>query len=107
MPHCDLNYSSDLSINAAPLLAAVEAIIQRHDAGAGDTKGRAYPAEVFYHTHMKVTVGLLDKPHRDAAFMAALRTEIFDTVAAQMPRPCWLSVDLVFSGANYQTEHLT
>lgn len=107
MPHADLNYTADLSLDAAAILSEVEAVVLSHDAGAGDTKGRAYPAEVFHHTHCKLTVALLRKPHRDADFIATLRDALFDAVAQHLPRPCWLSVDLVFSGEGYRTEVLT
>ncbi|MEL6620212.1 MAG: hypothetical protein AAFY39_14145 [Pseudomonadota bacterium] len=106
MPHLELSYSSDLEIDAGAMLAEVEAIILRRDASAGDTKGRAYPAPVFHHTHLKATVALLAKPHRGAAFVAALQADIVAALSAHLPRPCWLSVDVVFSGPGYHTEFL-
>lgn len=107
MPHATLEYSADLQIDAGAILAEIEAIVLSHDAGAGDTKGRAYPAEVFHHTHCKLEVALLAKPHRNMAFMAALQADLSAALAKHLPRPCWLSVDLVFSGAGYHTEKLT
>lgn len=106
MPHLQLDYSSDLEIDAGAILAEVEAIILRHDDGAGDTKGRAFPAPVFHHTHLKATVSLLAKPHRGAAFVAALQADMVAALSAHLPRPCWLSVDVVFSGPGYHTEFL-
>ena len=76
MPHAELNYSSDLKIDAGGILQEIEDIILKHDDGSGVTKGRAYPAEIFNHTHFKATVSLLSKPHRDAAFLAALQTDL-------------------------------
>lgn len=107
MPHCELHYSDDLDIDPAALLAEVEAVILRHDPGAGATKGRAYPAPVFHHTNLKATVALLSKPHRDAAFVAALQTELSAVLGRDLPRPCWLSIDITFSTPNYHTELLT
>jgi len=72
----------------------------------GDTKGRAYPAEVFNHTHFKATISLLSKPHRNAAFLAALNADLCAAAAKHLPRPCWISVDLVLSGPGYHTELL-
>ena len=106
MPHCELSYSNDLDIDARAILAEVEACILRHDDGAGDTKGRAYPARVFHHTNMKATVSLLAKPHRGAAFTAALQKDLVDLIAAHLPRPCWLSVDITYSTSTYHTEFL-
>ena len=106
MPHCELSYSSDLAIDAKAILAEVEACILSHDDGAGETKGRAYPAPVFLHTHLKVSVALLAKPYRNAAFTAALQKDLVDVIAAHLPRPCWLSVDITFSSQTYHTEFL-
>jgi hypothetical protein len=106
MPHLELNYSADLDLDAGQVLRTVEACILKHDAGAGDCKGRAYPAEDFHHTHLKATVSLLAKPHRGAAFVAALQKDLTDLLSQHLPRPCWLSVDVVFSGPGYHTELL-
>ena len=107
MPHCTLEYSADLGVDAAAILQQVEDIVLRHDPGAGATKGRAYPAEIYLHRNMKVTVDLLAKPHRDPSFMAALQADLVAAIGAHLPRPCWLSVDLVRSGPAYFTEELT
>ncbi|WP_299041837.1 hypothetical protein [uncultured Tateyamaria sp.] len=106
MPHCELSYSSDLDIDAQAILAEVEACILRHDGDAGDTKGRAYPAPVFHHSNMKASVALLSKPHRGAAFTAALQKDLVTLIAAHLPRPCWLSVDITYSTSTYHTEFL-
>ncbi len=106
MPHLDLKYSADLDIDAAAMLRGVEAIIQRHDAGSGACKGRAYPAPVSHHTHLIAELSLLPKVHRDAAFMEALRDDIADFLRGHLPRPCAFSLDLGFSGPHYLTETL-
>ena len=106
MPHCELHYSSDLSIDARAILAEVEAIILSHDAGAGETKGRAYPAPDYLHTNLKATVALLAKPHRDAQFVADLQRDLSAALSAHLPRPCWLSIDITFSTPNYHTVFL-
>jgi len=46
MPHAELHYSSDIRLDAPALLQEIEDIILRHDAGAGQTKGRAYPRPI-------------------------------------------------------------
>ena len=107
MPHAQLTYSDDIDVDAAALLREIEALILRHDPSAGDTKGRAYPAQAYHHTHFKAEIALLSKPYRDAAFTAALQSDLFELIAAFLPRPCWLSVDLVYSGQGYRTELLT
>ncbi len=107
MPQADLHCSPDLDLDAEGLLATIEAIIHRHDDGAGACKGRAYLADAAHHTSVKLTVAMLAKPHRGAQFVAALQDDIWQTLAAELPRPCWLSVDITFSGTGYRTEHLT
>lgn len=106
MPHCELSYSSNLEIDAHAMLAEVEACILVHDADAGETKGRAYPAPIFHHTHLKATVALLAKPHRNASFTAALQKDLVARLSAHLPHPCWLSVDLTYSTSTYHTEFL-
>ena len=106
MPHCELHYSSDLDIDVPATLAEVEATILAHDAGAGDTKGRAYPAPHFHHTNFKATLSLLSKPHRDAQFVAALQRDVVTAISAHLPRPCWMSIDITFSTPHYHTEFL-
>ncbi|MFL4471198.1 hypothetical protein ACERZ8_15395 [Tateyamaria armeniaca] len=106
MPHCELHYSGDLDIDVPAILSEVEAIILSHDAESGDTKGRAYPAPHFLHTHFKATLSLLAKPHRDAQFVAALQRDVVAAISARLPRPCWMSIDITFSTPNYHTEFL-
>ncbi|THH38528.1 hypothetical protein E4Z66_02875 [Aliishimia ponticola] len=106
MPQTELRYSSDLALDGAEILTRIEEIILQHDGGAGASKGRAYPAAAFTHTHLMATVSLLPKPHRDDAFVDALKNDVFAYLAELLPRPCWLSVDVNFSGNGYQTEFL-
>lgn len=107
MPHCTLEYYANLDVDAVAILKDVEDIVLRHDPDARVSKGRAYPAPAFLHTNMRVTVDLLAKPHRDPAFMAALQADLVEAISSRLPRPCWLSVDLVRSGAAYFTKELT
>lgn len=106
MPHADLKYSPDLSIDAADLLRRVEEVLQAHDPGSGDCKGRAYPAAVAHHDHLLLEVSMLPKAHRDDAFLDALQTDLAAALRPALPRPCWLSIELRFSGRHYLTEML-
>jgi len=103
MPHAEVKYSSDLNLDPAAVLADIEAVIQRHDAGSGACKGRAYPALVFHHSHVLVEVSLLPKTHRDAAFMQALSSDLEMAIKAHLSAPCYFSLNLAFSGAHYVT----
>ena len=107
MPHFEIQFTDDLNLDARAILEEVEAIILSHDSGAGDCKGRAFPVAQWHHTHVKGVVSLLPKPHRGAAFVAALQEDVFAAISARLPRPCWLSIDISFSGPGYRTEFLT
>lgn len=103
MPHAELRYSDDLEIDSGQILADIEQIVLRHDADAGECKGRAYPAEIFHHTHMLVVVSLLAKPHRGAAFVAALTEDLEREVKASLPKGCPFSLDIQFRSQTYIT----
>ncbi|MFK7746502.1 MAG: hypothetical protein AB8B47_15720 [Roseobacter sp.] len=103
MPHAELKYSADLQIDAPALLAEIEATILRHDPQSGACKGRAYPAAKFHHTHLLVSLSLLEKPHRDAAFTTALMQELETVVKTQVQQPCYFSFGLDYSRGYYVT----
>ena len=103
MAHAELKYSADLALDSEAVLADVEAVIQRHDAGSGACKGRAYPAEVFHHSHVLLELSLLTKPHRDEAFTKALMADVEAAVKAQIGQGCYFSLSVEYSGAYYVT----
>lgn len=103
MPHAELKYSSDLEIDAKAILAQIEATILEHDAGAGACKGRAYPTDLFRHSHIAISVALLSKPHRDEAFSRALLADLESRIKAQLRQPCEFSLGLSYSTPFYVT----
>ncbi|MBE1285686.1 MAG: hypothetical protein GJ676_20410 [Rhodobacteraceae bacterium] len=103
MPHAELKYSSDLAFDPVPMLAEIEATILEHDAGAGTCKGRAYPTDLYHHTHIIVSISLLPKAHRDAAFLKALSDDLEARIKTHLTQDCAFSLDLAFSGASYVT----
>ena len=103
MPHAELKYSNDLTLDAPAILASIEAVIQNHDSGSGDCKGRAYPAFEFHHTHVIVEISMLPKAHRDKAFMAALSVDLEEAIKAQLSGPCFFSLMISLSSENYLT----
>ena len=103
MPHAEINYSGDLDLDATAILKRIEQVIQSHDAGSGECKGRAYPAQTFHHTHVLVSISLLPKPHRDDAFLTALLSDLETSIKALLPAPCLFSLGITFSGAYYVT----
>ena len=107
MPHAEIKYAPDVIFDAGAVLKEIERVLQSHDPGSGDCKGRAYPAKHAQHAHVLVEISMLPKPHRNSAFMQPLRQELFDTISSHLPRPIWLSLTVDFSGPDYITEHLT
>ncbi|MCT4559554.1 MAG: hypothetical protein N4A61_16020 [Pelagimonas sp.] len=103
MPHAELKYSADLALDVPVVLRDIEAIIARHDSGAGACKGRGYAASDYHHTHLLVTLNLLTKPHRDAAFSQALMADIEAGVKAHLTQSCHVSLALHYSDAYYIT----
>jgi hypothetical protein len=103
MPHVDLKFSSDLNFDATALLRAVEQTIQRHDAGSGECKGRAYPAAHFNHTHCLLELSMLTKPHRDSAFTQSLLADLKAEMERHLNQPCHLSLGIQYSDENYIT----
>jgi hypothetical protein len=107
MPHAELKYSSDLTLDAPAILAEIEAVILKHDANSGACKGRAYPAQQFHHSHITVSVALLTKPHRDAAFSEALLAALESRIKAMIPVACEFSLGLNYSTPFYVTNRHT
>ncbi|MEP2716905.1 hypothetical protein [Pseudophaeobacter sp.] len=107
MPHAEIKYSNDLQIDSAAILQEIEAVIMRHDSGAGACKGRAYPTGEFHHTHVTVSVALLVKAHRDEAFSNALLAELEQRVSALIKSPCAFSLGLQYSSPFYVTRNHT
>lgn len=103
MPHAEVKYSDDLSLDTPAMLAEIEAIILRHDAGAGACKGRAYPTSEYHHSHVTITVNLLVKPHRDEAFSTALLTDLEQRISAMIPQACEFSFGLQYASPYYVT----
>ena len=107
MPHADIKCSADLSFDTKATLQRIEAIINDLDPSAGACKGRAYPAEIFHHTHILVEVSLLPKPHRDQAFMQSLSQALEADIKSQLTQACKFSLALNFSDENYVTNEFT
>jgi len=101
MPQADLSYSATLDLDAAAMLAAIEAVIRQHDDSAGQCKGRAHPLAQTHHTHALLRVRMLRKPHRDDAFMQGLLAALQTALREVVPAPCILGIELGFLEPHY------
>lgn len=107
MPHAEIKHSSDLHIDARALLKTIEATIAARDPGAGACKGRAYPTDVFHHTHILIHVSMLPKAHRDNDWTTAMLAELEQAVKAHIMEPCAFSLMVEFSPQSYVTHAYT
>lgn len=106
MPHAELKYSDDLAIDTDSVFEAIENTILAHDSGSGDCKCRAYPTDQYRHTHVLVTVSMLTKAHRDAAFTENLMQDLESAVKKHLDQDCFFSLSLDYSSDYYVTnEH--
>lgn len=101
MPQADLSYSSQIALDPAAVLATIEAVISAQDSGAGACKGRAHPLETTHHTHVLLRLRMLDKPHRDDAFMQTLLVALQTALRPLVPAPCILGIELGFLQRHY------
>jgi hypothetical protein len=103
MPHAELKHSSDLDFDAQAIFAAIEDTINARDPNAGECKCRAYPTDVYHHTHILISVSLLPKNHRDEAFTAALIRDLQAVIKAQLKQTCYFSLLVEYSLKTYVT----
>ena len=106
MPHAELSFSADLALDLRSILSNVEAVILRHDPDAGECKGRAYPAEVFHHTHCLLSVTMLRRKHRDEPFTQALLHDLEVEMRQHLVADSFLSIGISYSDANYITTNV-
>lgn len=104
MPHAELKYSADLRIDATEFLSFVEKTIQKHDAGSGACKGRAYPAAEFHRTHAILNVSMLPKAHRDAKFVTDLLNDLRAGLKSHLSERAFISLEISFTDDYYLTE---
>lgn len=101
MPQADLFYTDDLDLDAVGVLRAVEQAIKARDESAGACKGRAVPVAQFHHSHVLLRVAVLEKPHRDAPFRAAMVAELIRVLDGLLPAGCQRAVELRFLSPDY------
>jgi 5-carboxymethyl-2-hydroxymuconate isomerase len=103
MPHAEIKYTQDITLDAPAILERIEQIILEHDDGAGACKGRAFRVDAHHHTHVDIKVALLVKAHRDDAFSNKLLDSLKAAVMAMIPQSCHFSLELIYSGPFYFT----
>ncbi|ODN43017.1 hypothetical protein [Piscirickettsia litoralis] len=103
MPHIELKYSDDLLINADEIFEVIENVINQHDSSSGVCKGRAYPTGLYKHTHILISLSLLEKPHRDDNFSQELINKLEKEVKKIIQQDCYFSLSLNYNLSYYIT----
>jgi 5-carboxymethyl-2-hydroxymuconate isomerase len=104
MPQINMNYSNDIkTIDFHKLFKDMEVTINEHDSTAGICKSRAYPTDIYHHTHIDISVLLIKKKHRDENFMRQLQEKLILVCKNHVPLNCLYSINLIFSGDYYFT----
>lgn len=103
MPQVECHYSNDLQLDCKSLFCNIEKTINAADSSAGICKSRAYPIKDYLHTHILIRVLVMQKPHRDSAFMQQLQQNLVDAVTPLLPDNCAWSLSLEFSSQYYTT----
>ena len=108
MPHAEIKYSADLSLDTDLIFDLIERVLNEHDSSSGVCKGRAYPASSFKHTHILFEISILRKPHRDEAFVQGLVDDLEGQLKGLIGQSCYFSLSVDFSAVGYVTnQHLT
>jgi len=103
MPHVEIKYSDNLTIDTQKIFDSVEEIINQKDISAGECKSRAYPCSVYKYSHILVTVSLLTKPHRDKEFTQSLSIEIEKAIKSHLQQSLYFSLNIEYSLDYYTT----
>lgn len=97
MPQVDIQYSNALNLDFPAISNAIDAAINDVDGPGRDCKIRTVPASFANIEHLMISVGLLEKPHRDKAFREKLVNTIFEALQKLVPQgvtvcinPYWL-----------------
>ena len=103
MPHAEIKYSADLSLDTDLIFDLIERVLNGHDSSSGVCKGRAYPASSFRHTHVLFEINILRKPHRDEAFVQGLVEDLERQLKGVIGQSCYFSLAVDFSPVGYVT----
>lgn len=76
MPQADLYVTADHTGELLPVLSAIEAVIRKADANAGDCKARVHHVQTYLHSHILLRLSMLPKAHRDTAFAERLGRDL-------------------------------
>jgi len=103
MPHIEIKYSDNLTIDTGAIFDDIEVIINEKDSSAGECKSRAYACSEYKYSHMLVIISLLTKPHRDKIFTHHLSLEIEKSIKVHLKQSLYFSLNIEYSQEYYTT----
>lgn len=103
MPQVDLKYSDDLQLDTTTIFKTIETVIIKFDNTVKACKCRGYSTAEYLHSHLFITIALLQKPHRDDTFIKNLLTELEKALAPILPTHCNYAIDMTFLSSHYLT----
>lgn len=106
MPQADLSYSAHIKFDVPAVLTRIEEVIAALDASSGACKGRAHAVETTHHDHVLLRLRMLDKPHRDDAFLKGLLNVLQEALRPMIPAPCIIGIEIGFLEQHYASQTL-
>ncbi len=103
MPQVDLKYSNNLQLDTTLIFKTIEATIAKLDSAAGACKCRGYSTSEYLHSHLFITIALLQKSHRDDTFIKNLLAELEKALVPILPSSCNYAINFNFLNAHYVT----
>ena len=105
MPHIEINYSNNLTIEANQLFDTIEKTINKKDPAAGECKCRAYTAPFYKYTHIFIEISMLPKTHRDKIFTEELMHILEEQVKEFITKEAHFSLSIKYNLENYITSN--
>lgn len=104
MPQIDIQYSPDLNLEANQVCQALDDAINTVDGPGRDCQIRLLPAKYTNTTHMLISIGLLEKPHRDKAFREKMVASTFQNLIGLVPTGIIVSINIYWLDNTYQAK---
>lgn len=103
MPHIEIKYSNNLTLNTNKIFNEIEKTINTHDNKAGECKARAYPCNEYKYTHIITSISLLPKEHRDKIFTENLSLDIEKIIKSHLNQSAYFTLNIEYSNEHYIT----
>jgi hypothetical protein len=103
MPQVDIYNASSHPMDFISIFKDIENTILLADSGAGQCKSRGHAIHCAVPSHVLVSIGLLQKKHRDKVFMDALTKKLLQVMSSHVTSDVFISVNLYFLSPSYES----